>query len=228
MLYFYAISIALGTFQTGWAIFGNTQTAPVFIKKFGWNSDQSKIYITLISNSSIVGLFIGSLLGGKIVKFGRRRAILAMNAIIFIGTGISLILTIPTLLIGRFLCGCAAGVFNICTSKSIYETSPQSLSSLFEPMTNISINFAGVIALLLGLALPKSEADYVNDQNWRLIYGFPFIWAVLQVVFMLTVFRYEPIGFLISAGRDEEAIKFLPLIYSTPLAKSQEERRQVF
>lgn len=31
MLFFYAFSLALGTFQTGWAIFGNTQTAPVFI-----------------------------------------------------------------------------------------------------------------------------------------------------------------------------------------------------
>ena len=31
MLFFYAFSLALGVFQTGWAIFGNTQTAPVFI-----------------------------------------------------------------------------------------------------------------------------------------------------------------------------------------------------
>ncbi len=31
MLFFYVFSLALGTFQTGWAIFGNTQTAPVFI-----------------------------------------------------------------------------------------------------------------------------------------------------------------------------------------------------
>ena len=33
MLFFYAFSLALGVFQTGWAIFGNTQTAPVFIQK---------------------------------------------------------------------------------------------------------------------------------------------------------------------------------------------------
>jgi len=38
MLYFYTFSLALGTFQTGWAIVGNTQTAPVFIQKFGWDS----------------------------------------------------------------------------------------------------------------------------------------------------------------------------------------------
>ena len=154
MLFFYAFSLALGTFQTGWAIFGNTQTAPVFIQKFGWDSQQAKLYTTLVSNSSIVGLFIGSLIGGKIVALGRRKAILIMNAVIIVGTLITLIRTIPTIMIGRFICGCAAGVFNICMSKSICETVPASKSSLFEPMTNISINLAGVICLFLGLALP--------------------------------------------------------------------------
>jgi MFS family permease len=163
MLYFYVFSLALGVFQTGWAIFGNTQTALVFIQKFGWNSQQAKLYTTLFSNSSIVGLFIGSLVGGKIVAMGRRRAILAMNAAIILGTSITLIRTIPTIMIGRFICGCAAGVFNICMSKSICETVPASKSSIFEPMTNISINLAGVIALLLGLTLPDQEIDFVND-----------------------------------------------------------------
>ena len=65
MLYLYVFSLALGTFQTGWAIFGNTQTALVFIKKFGWDSQQAKLYTTLFSNSSIVGLFLGSLVGVK-------------------------------------------------------------------------------------------------------------------------------------------------------------------
>jgi MFS family permease len=110
-----------------------------------------------------VGLFIGSLFGGNIVALGRRKAILAMNAAIVIGTLITLILTIPTLMLGRFICGCAAGVFNICMAKSICESVPASRSSLFEPMTNISICVAGVISLLLGLALPESEADYVYD-----------------------------------------------------------------
>jgi len=116
-----------------------------------------------MSNSSIVGLFIGSLIGGRIVALGRRKAILMMDALIILGTLITLIRTIPTIMIGRFICGCAAGVFNICMSKSICETIPASKSSIFEPMTNISINVAGLICLLLGLALPDQESDYVND-----------------------------------------------------------------
>ena len=79
-----------------------------------------------------------------------------MNAAIIVGTFITLILTIPTLIIGRFICGCAAGVFNICMAKSICETIPLSRSSIFEPMTNISICVAGVICLLLGSTLPDA------------------------------------------------------------------------
>jgi MFS family permease len=222
MLYFYVFAVALGTFQTGWAIFGNTQTAPVFIQKFGWNPSQAKLYTTLISNASIVGLFVGSLLGGKVIQSGRRKAILAMNAIIFVGTGFTLVLSVPTLLFGRFICGCACGVFNICMSKSIYESVPPSRSSIFEPMTNISICVAGVICLFLGLALPDQEINYVNDQNWRIIYGFPIVWASAQLFLMITVFKYEPVSFLIANKKDDEVMQFLPMLYSTPYAKSEE------
>jgi len=124
---------------------------------------QAKLYTTLFSNSSIVGLFLGSLFGGKVVAYGRRKAIIIMNVAIIVGTLIALIQTIPTIMIGRFICGCAAGVFNICMSKSICESVPASRSSIFEPWTNISINLAGVICLFLGLTLPNNKSDYAQD-----------------------------------------------------------------
>jgi len=84
-----------------------------------------------------------------------------MDATVIIGALITMILTVPTLLIGRFICGFAAGVFNICMAKIINESVPPSMSYIFEPMTNIAINFGGVISLLLGLTLPEKESDYV-------------------------------------------------------------------
>ena len=98
----------------------------------------------------------------------------------------------------------------------------------FQLLTNISINLAGVICLFLGLALPDQEIDYVNDSNWRLTYGFPLIWTTIQLFIMTTIFKYEPIGFLISQGKSEEVIKFLALLYKTPKAHSESEKREVF
>ena len=48
---------------------------------------------------------------------------------------------------------------------------------VFGPMTNIACCFSGVICLLLGLLLPDSPSDYKDDEYWRLIYGFPIIFA---------------------------------------------------
>lgn len=45
---------------------------------------------------------------------------------------------------------------------------------------------------------------------------------------MTTIFKYEPVSYLISLGRTEEAIKFLPLLYSTPTAKNEEEKIKIF
>lgn len=67
---------------------------------------------------------LGSIFGGGLIIKGRRRAIFIMNAFIVIGAGISLILTVPTIVIGRFVCGVAAGVLNMVTMKSIFETVP--------------------------------------------------------------------------------------------------------
>lgn len=179
MLLFYAFTIGLGVFQFGWATFGNTPTAPVFIAKFDWSYSEAKLYNTLISNSSIVGLLIGSVTAGSFIAFGRHRAIILMDIFVLIGSGISLIQTIPTILIRRFIYGFAAGVLTAAMTKCMCETVPLNLASVFGAFTAVSINAAGVICLLLGLTLPSNPKQYKYDENWRLIYGFNMIFAVL-------------------------------------------------
>ena len=73
----------------------------------------------------LLGVLIGSLIGGFIIEKGRRKATIFMNIFIYIGASISLILTVPTICIGRFICGLAAAVFNMTLMKTIYETVPE-------------------------------------------------------------------------------------------------------
>lgn len=67
MFYLYVFTIGLGVFEFGWAEFGNTQTAPVLVAKFNWSVEEGRLYNTLISNASLVGLLVGSLLAGKFI-----------------------------------------------------------------------------------------------------------------------------------------------------------------
>jgi hypothetical protein len=45
---------------------------------------------------------------------------------------------------------------------------------------------------------------------------------------MTTIFKYEPISFLIAQGKDEEVLNFLPLLYKTPNSSNDQERKQIF
>lgn len=181
--------------------------------KFDWSVEEGRLYNTLISNSSLVGLLIGSLIAGKLISLGRHKAIHQMNVLVVLGTGISLVRTIPTLIIGRFISGFAAGVLTAAMTKCIVETLPGDIAGMFGAATAISINFAGVICLILGLTLPNDPTQYKNDGNWRIIYGFPFIFVTLQEILLLFLFKYEPVNFSIKSGDDIQARKFLDLLY---------------
>ena len=121
----YTCSMGIGLLHLGWAIMGSTMTAPVLIAKFDWTKDETKLNLSLIGNMGLLGVLIGSLIGGFIIEKGRRKATIFMNIFIYIGASISLILTVPTICIGRFICGLAAAVFSMTLMKTIYETVPE-------------------------------------------------------------------------------------------------------
>ena len=72
----YTVSLSLCAWQFSWAIAGNTQTTPVFAAKFGWTEDETIRYNTIISSSGVVGLTIGSFMGGRLLALGRRNAMI--------------------------------------------------------------------------------------------------------------------------------------------------------
>ena len=107
---------------------GNAQTTTIFEAKFGWSKDETILYNTIITSSAIVGLLIGSLLGGYFIKHGRRKGAILANIIGIVGAVITMIATIPFLTFGRLLVGVAAGVYNVTLPKMIVENMPVQLS----------------------------------------------------------------------------------------------------
>jgi MFS family permease len=122
--------------------------------QFEWDNDQIKLFGSLIGNAGIFGILVGSISGGKFINGGRRRAIFIMSGLVFTGSGISLIKTIPTIIIGRFICGFTGGVFNMICSKSILESVNPKLNDILGTTTNLSICLSGIICALLGMSIP--------------------------------------------------------------------------
>lgn len=97
--------------------------------------------------------------------------------------------------------------------KSLFETVPQKYYGVFASLTNIFLNFAGVFVIVLGMGVPTNKEDYVDDEMWRLSYAAPIVLAILQLIMLFTLFKYEPIDFCIQREKDEQALKFMHLVF---------------
>lgn len=123
----YTIVLGIGAWQTSWTANGNTNTTPIFEAKLEWDKDEAILYNTIISTAGMLGITIGSFLGGSILKFGRRRAVIISQSISMIGALISMFTTESTLTIGRLLLGTGGGCMNVTLGKLITENIPQSI-----------------------------------------------------------------------------------------------------
>ena len=181
----------------------------------------------MIGSIGIVGILAGSLFSGPLVVKGRRRAMFITAGIVFIGSGLSLILTVPTLLIGRFVIGFTGGVFNLLASKCMYESVNEKLYRVFGCITNVAICLGGTICAALGLILPTDPQYYREDKLWRLIYSFSCVFAALQIALLLLVFKDDPIDFSIKNGNEQAALRFLKLIYHTPSSGQESFKKYI-
>jgi len=65
--FWYTAVGGLGTWQTSWAITGNANTTAVFSAKFDWDEDEAIFYNTIISTAAIIGITVGSFMGGTLL-----------------------------------------------------------------------------------------------------------------------------------------------------------------
>ena len=156
---------------------------------------------------------LGSLIGGKTVTIGRRRTAIYLELLAIVGAVITLVRTVPTICLGKFLYGVTAGHTNIVMGKSIDETLPIAISGQFGTLTNTYICVGIMICFFLGALLPKDEADYADDEMWRVIYAMPIFIAIVQILLFVFIYREEPIAYCISLGRDNEAKRLMHRLY---------------
>lgn len=134
------------------------------IAKFEWTEDEAITYNAVLSNMGILGQSIGSLCGGYLLPFGRRKIVLVMNVCFTLAVALTLIEQFVSICIGKFFIGFSASLMQMCSIKAVFETVPGRMSGFFGTSTNIGIAVGGITTVLFGGAiLPASADDYKED-----------------------------------------------------------------
>ena len=106
------------------------------------------------------------------------------------------------ILVGTFFQGFAAGVIVSAAPKIVEETVPFHVNDKgFGASTNLIINFAIMINMLLGFGLPAAGSETLKTtQFWRIIMGDAIPFSILSIVLLMTVHREDSLMWHVSKG----------------------------
>lgn len=187
-----------------------------------WSDSQKNFYLILISCMVSGGNFIGSVLSPPLSHWiGRFKTILLMVILAYIGSILSAIATVPTLIIGRLLANIPAGVFITIAPVIGREISPKELhwfSSAFIPY------FAG-FGIFIGFIIARGgpNMSQADNQYWRFLNLFGIIPATITGLILIFNTRGDSGKFLYNRYEDEEgARKALARVY-----KKEEVEREL-
>ena len=138
---------------------------------------------------------IGSLASGRIVKIGRRRAILLASVIALAGALMQFIFNFWLIFFGKIVQGASAGV--MLTGGALYlgETLPEEKLGSHGFAVNLGVTMGLSVVLNMGLAVSSDDPD---SKSWMLVGFIPVFVAILNIFIWYICFTNEPINFCIA------------------------------
>jgi MFS family permease len=134
-------------------------------------------------------------MAGPFLGIGRWKCIMIANVFVIVGAGLTLTPYWYPFLIGRFLYGVATGGFSCFCPKYISEVAPTEVKGPAGALSQICICFGIVVPSTLRMVFNIStDMPYDLDKSHLLVYilfAIPIVLALLQVILMVTVFRYD-------------------------------------
>jgi len=137
----------------------------VLDQKLDWNTDgrdggKTPIInnITVLLMVGLVGTTIGSNFSEKMVsKFGLWRTILISNFCSAIGKSLQLILSFPSMILGRLIFGCFVGIQNFCFSKMVNDSIPVRYQQTYGVLLNSGFCAGAAFSNLMGFLIPIDD-----------------------------------------------------------------------
>ena len=154
MVLFLILQTALG-FQIGYVFCYTNQLTPALNAKYDWDTPSEQSYYESIVGASGVGTtIVGTAMGGKLIKYGRRRTLIIQGWIGVVGILITLYPGFYTIVLGRLFYGLSVGILAIATPRLMEESIPPHLVGFFSACYCLSFAVAAVLANAVAGILP--------------------------------------------------------------------------
>lgn len=215
-----AINASWGSFIFGYNIGVFTSIQPSVAATLGWSGSEETLYITLMSAFMPLGAMFGALISGYLAKrFGRRKALILTDFLVFVGAGVIIIPTTPTFAIGRIITGFCSGIFACLVPMYINETAPLAVAGKVGGIVQFQVTFGIVVAYAIALGLPtggykSNPANYL----WMAMFAFQTLFALLQLLGFSTAYKNETPTWLIGKAKYDLALESLKDVYDEQTA----------
>jgi len=211
-LFFQMVNISLGYFLYGYetGVFNQIQENIAF--DLEWKDEDKTTYLSLVSVMIAIGATFGSIITGKIASIlGRKLCYIILDVILIVGTSITLFLNTYSMIVGRFIIGYAVGGYVTLVPMTMKETVPVKYEGYGTAMYNISYNIGMLFAFSLGMNTPSIEKpDLVW---WRVCFGLPIVFALINMILLLTHYKLDTPKHLLEKGDRDGAIESFKYTY---------------
>ncbi|CAI2365845.1 unnamed protein product [Moneuplotes crassus] len=221
-----AVTASLGFLALGYSFAYYNAFTDIIYKKYAEKGQQvihdKNLFNSLVSGLIPFGAIFGSVIIGLIVDKGRRFSLLIVASVLMAATLLSLVFNFYALVLGRLCMGICIGCYATLCPLYISEISPPELSGFLGVFNQMGACTGGFIAFSVPFIMPLSESSEVSEQNqgfsvdshnWRLIFGFPFMIGLAQLLLLTLVFKHETPLFYMKKGDKSNYTKIMKLIY---------------
>jgi len=159
LLVAFTISTMIGMFNFGFSLAAWSMFENPFKIRLEWTDDETLKWSVALTTLMVFGLMTGSLTSGCLMtKYSKWTLMMAMNIILILGAGLTLIDQIIIIVVGKFLCGYAVGGMSVYCPMTLNELVPIELKGTFCSTTQVFVGLGLLTVALFGLAIPENPA----------------------------------------------------------------------
>lgn len=152
--------IALTGTVNGYGLSYTNNTMPVINALYGWDTAQTRtLNDSLIGCAFSFGAGIGASTGGRIIRSGRRRALIMSCCVGIIGCMLQCLRFETALIFGRVIYGYSAGLIATSANRMVDEYVPLKVYNKVTPIFSFCINLGSSIAAFTAVVLPADDAS---------------------------------------------------------------------